>query len=143
MVLSLYNLVGNNSIMFEIEKKFSFEAGHQLIHHDGKCNEPHGHSYKLHVILRSEALVSSGPKTNMVLDFQDISAVVKPMIKKYLDHHWLNKTLGTDSPTAEFIAKWIYDYLKPQLPALYSITIYETETSKVVYGSLSCPNKSS
>ena len=119
--------------MFEIEKIFSFEAGHQLMHHDGQCSNPHGHSYVLHVCLRSNKLVPEGPKTNMVVDFYDISSAVKPMIKEYLDHKWLNDTLETDSPTAEYIAKWIYYHLKPKLAMLHSITIYETETSKVRY----------
>lgn len=119
--------------MFEIEKKFRFEAGHQLIHHDGRCSEPHGHSYQMMVTLKSETLISAGPKKNMVIDFYNISDIVKPMIENYLDHKWLNDTLETDSPTAEYIAKWIFDHLSPKIEGLYSITIYETETSKVVY----------
>jgi len=119
--------------MFEIEKKFRFEAGHQLIHHDGQCSEPHGHSYVLLVTIRSDHIEPKGPKKNMVMDFNDISNVVKPMIDKYLDHKWLNDTLGTDSPTAEFIAKWIFDYLNDPLPNLDHVTLYETETSRVTY----------
>lgn len=120
-------------LMFEIEKKFRFEAGHQLLHHDGKCQTPHGHSYELIVTIRKKTLIENGPKKNMVIDFLDISAIVKPMIYEFLDHKWLNETLHTDSPTAEFIAKWIFDHLKLKLQDLYSIAIYETETSKVVF----------
>lgn len=119
--------------MFYIEKTFSFEAGHVLTHHDGKCAEPHGHSYVLTVHLRSEELIAQGPKKNMLLDFQDICAIVKPMIVEYLDHQWLNKTLENDSPTAEFIAKWIFDHLKPKLSPLFAVTLFETATSKVYY----------
>jgi len=119
--------------MFEIEKLFTFEAGHDLIHHDGKCRHPHGHSYQLSVKIRSATLISSGPKTNMVMDFSDISKIVKEMIDKYFDHHWINKTLNTDSPTAEFMAKWIFDYLEPHLPGLYQVSLNETATSKVVF----------
>lgn len=119
--------------MYEIEKIFRFEAGHQLMHHDGHCKDPHGHSYRLIVTLRADSLISKGHKTNMVIDFYDISNVVKPMIVEYLDHKWLNDTLETDSPTAEYIAQWIYHHLEPKLPLLHSITIFETETSKVTY----------
>jgi len=119
--------------MFEIAKKFRFEAGHQLMHHDGQCSEPHGHSYQLIVTLRNDVLISSGPKKNMVLDFFDISDIVKPMIEKYLDHKWLNDTLESDSPTAEYIAKWIFDHLDSKIEGLYSISLFETETSKVIY----------
>ena len=119
--------------MFEIKKSFHFEAGHTLDHHDGKCRNPHGHSYKLEVTLRSDILIESGPKKNMVTDFGDISAAVKPMIEEKFDHSWLNDTLKTDSPTAEFMAQWIYHYLKKTLPNLWSVTVAETESSKVKY----------
>jgi 6-pyruvoyltetrahydropterin/6-carboxytetrahydropterin synthase len=119
--------------MFELEKTFTFEAGHALEHHDGKCRNPHGHSYVLKVLIRSNNLIRSGPQKNMVLDFCQISNLVKPMIEKYLDHHWLNNTLETDSPSAEFIASWIFHYLEPHLPGLYAITLYETSTASVTY----------
>lgn len=69
----------------------------------------------------------------MILDYGCISKIVKPMITEYFDHHWLNDTLDTDSPTAEFIAHWIYQYLSPLLPNLYSITICETPSSVATY----------
>ena len=119
--------------MYELEKTFRFEAGHQLKLHDGKCRHPHGHSYILTVKLTSDALISSGPKTNMVYDLGDISSIVKPMIKDFFDHKWLNDTLETDSPTVEFIAKWIFNYLSPQIPHLSAISVNETTTSKVTY----------
>lgn len=118
---------------FELEKTFRFEAGHVLIHHDGKCRNPHGHSYILSVVLRTATLIDSGPKTNMVIDFNDLSNIVMPMIEKYLDHQWLNDTLKCESTTVEFIAKWIFEYLEPLLPGLYAITLYETHSSKVTY----------
>ena len=119
--------------MFEIIKKFRFEAGHQLQHHDGECRDPHGHSYQLLLTLRSKELNDSGPKINMVMDFKEIEEVVQPMIEKYFDHRWLNDTLETDSPTAEYMAKWIFDYLHSKLPALHSVSLCETETSKAIY----------
>jgi 6-pyruvoyltetrahydropterin/6-carboxytetrahydropterin synthase len=115
--------------MFEVEKLFSFEAGHTLHHHDGKCAKPHGHSYTLKVAVRSPDLIAKGPKTGMAVDFGQISDVVRPMLTTYFDHHWLNDTLHTDSPTAESIAKWIFDFLEPKLPGLYRVTIGETATS--------------
>lgn len=119
--------------MFELEKEFTFEAGHQLCHHDGKCSRPHGHSYRMVLVLRSNNLIPDGPKRNMVVDFYDITNQVKPLIYSHLDHHWLNDTLQSDSPTAEFIAQWIFKYLKPNIPLLYSVTIHETCTAKATY----------
>ena len=103
------------------------------MHHDGACREPHGHSYVLEIKVRSDQLIPDGPKKNMVMDFHQLSFVVKPMIAEFLDHKWLNDTLKTDSPTSEFIAKWIYHYLIDRLPLLESVTLSETATSKVVY----------
>lgn len=119
--------------MYEIEKSFHFEAGHILEHHDGKCSHPHGHSYILTVRIRSDTLIKTGPKQNMVIDFYDISTAVKPMIEQYFDHHWINDTLNTEAPTVEFISKWIYDYLKPKLPLLSSVTLQETASSRITY----------
>ena len=119
--------------MFTVIKSFRFEAGHQLIHHDGACKEPHGHSYSLEVQVKGDSLIDSGPKKNMVLDFHHISDIVEPMIDSYLDHKWLNDTLETDSPTSEFIARWIYRHLKEKLPSLHTVTLSETATSKVIY----------
>lgn len=119
--------------MFEIEKLFRFEAGHTLVHHDGKCSSPHGHSYVVRIVLRSADLIEEGPKQAMVRDFQDVQSSVKPMIEKYFDHKWLNDSLQLDSPTSEQIAKWIYDYLKPTVPKLYKVVVSETESSSASY----------
>lgn len=119
--------------MFEVAKTLTFDAGHTLEQHHGKCKRPHGHTYSVTVTVRSDTLQLSGSQKNMVLDFNDIMDVAKEMIKIYFDHQWLNDTLETDSPTAEFMAKWMFDYLLPKLPGLYSIELYETPTSKVIY----------
>lgn len=119
--------------MFELEKTFHFEAGHLLAHHDGKCRFPHGHSYVLSVLIRADELIASGPKVNMVMDFSRISQVVEQLIESHLDHKWLNESLQSDSTTVEYIAKWIFDQLEKELPGLYSVSLYETHSSKVTY----------
>lgn len=119
--------------MFEVEKTFIFDAGHVLKNHDGKCSQPHGHTYTMTVKVRSKELIKEGSKKNMVIDFYDISAVVKPMIEKYFDHCWINDSLGTDSPSSEFMAKWAFDYLEPHLPGLYQVSISENPSSKATY----------
>jgi len=119
--------------MFCVEKTFYFEAGHELVYHDGKCRNPHGHSYVFTVRLESSRLIESGPKKNMIIDFDDMAKIVKPMIEQYLDHRWLNDTLNTDSPTAEYIAQWIFRYLYPLLPNLKEITLEETTSARVTY----------
>lgn len=119
--------------MFELQKTFHFEAGHSLEHHDGKCRGPHGHSYILTIHLASETLTPSGPKKNMIVDLTDVSLIAEKMVKEFLDHHWLNDSLDNDSPTIEFISRWVFDHLKPQLPNLRAVSLNETATSKVIY----------
>lgn len=119
--------------MFEIEKHFTFHAAHLLVHHKGACNRLHGHTYTLIIRLKSSDLQQSGSETNMVIDFVDFKAIVRAVIDEHLEHRFLNETLKTDSPTAEFIAKWIFEKLKPLLPLLSSLTLYESPTSGVTY----------
>src|SRR5438270_11809132 len=111
--------------MFEITKSFRFEAGHSLKYHNGRCREPHGHSFVLEVHLKGDKLNDTGPNKNMMFDFIDIGDIVKPMIETYFDHKWLNESLNCDSPTVEFMVKWIYNHLKPSLPYLHSVTLHE------------------
>lgn len=119
--------------MFELRKTFTFEASHRLLHHDGKCANLHGHSYKLTVELFGDHLQRAGAETNMLIDFQNVSSSVKKLVKSHLDHRHLNESLDTDSPTAEYIAWWIFQRLKSSVPFLAAVTINETETSSATY----------
>jgi len=119
--------------MFTVEKTYFFEAGHVLKHHESKCAVPHGHSYKLTVVLEGTNLQESGSETNMLIEFSRVSQVVNPLIKEKLDHKWLNDSLGIDAPTTEYVARWIYGILKPQLPLLKRVELQETPYSKVSY----------
>lgn len=123
--------------MYTLTKEFKFEASHVLQHHDGKCCRLHGHSWKGRVVLQGEHLVECGPKTNMLVDFTDISAVLKPLVEEFLDHYHLNTTLQCDSPTSEFVAKWVYDKLLESSWRLSSyikaVEIDETCTSSCRY----------
>jgi 6-pyruvoyltetrahydropterin/6-carboxytetrahydropterin synthase len=119
---------------FELRKSFAFEASHVLTGHDGKCARLHGHSYVLTLVLRGPRLHPAGARRNMLADFCDISAAAKGVVASHLDHHHLNDTLKTDSPTAEFIARWVYRALAPALgPRLAEVELRETATAAVVY----------
>lgn len=119
---------------FELRKSFAFEASHVLTGHNGKCARLHGHSYVMTLVLRGARLQRSGPQRNMLADFCDISAAAKKIIASHLDHHHLNETLQTDSPTAEFIARWVFRALAPALgPRLVEVELRETATAVVVY----------
>lgn len=74
-----------------IAKEFRWEMGHRLPLHDGACRNLHGHSYRLVVEIDGEP----DPATGMVVDFQDVSAAVKPFVAE-LDHCFLVQDSDAD-----------------------------------------------
>jgi 6-pyruvoyltetrahydropterin/6-carboxytetrahydropterin synthase len=123
---------------FILKKNFTFEASHQLPHHDGKCARLHGHSWGLVVWVEGDKIINEGSKQGMVIDYADIKKVVKPLLDDYLDHWHLNQTTGLLNPTSETLAKWIYEKLSPLLPNLYAVELRETCTSACIYRPTKC-----
>lgn len=74
--------------MFKISKEFSFDMAHLLDGHDGKCQNLHGHTYKLQVEI-ADTLHQCGAKKAMVIDFADLKAVVKKAVLEPLDHAFI------------------------------------------------------
>lgn len=114
----------------EIWKEFSFDSAHRLPHvpADHKCARLHGHTFTVRVALEGPL----DPKLQWVVDFADISAVVRPVIEQ-LDHRYLNEIEGLANPTSEVIAIWLWEKLAPALPMLSAVEIRETCTSGCVY----------
>ena len=114
----------------EIFREFTFEAAHRLpnVPEGHKCQRLHGHSYK--VIVHVEAPVD--PETGWVMDFGDLKKAFKPLEAR-LDHYYLNDIEGLGNPTSEVLASWIWERLKPTLPALSALTVRETCTSGCTY----------
>jgi len=125
--------------MWELTKELRFEAAHKLAHHDGKCARLHGHSWVARIIVRVGVLHESGPQTNMGLDYALIKDAYSTIRDQYLDHHYLNETLGTDSPTSEYVAQWLFDALAPKFRSvlhfvgLVAVEVDETCTSSCRY----------
>lgn len=118
---------------YRLTKRFTFEASHQLLYHDGRCARLHGHSFVGQIAVEGDELHPDGPKEGMLVDYYDLGQVLKPLVDGFLDHHHLNQTLETDTPTSEFIARWVYEQLKPRLPMLAEVTIHETCTTSCAY----------
>lgn len=114
----------------EIFKRFTFEAAHLLPHlpEDHKCRRLHGHSFTVELHLRGPLAVPE----DWVMDFADVEAAIAPIHGK-LDHRYLNDIAGLENPTSEAIARWIWARLKPQLPALESVVLFETCDAGCVY----------
>ena len=67
-----------------------------------------------------------------VLDFGRIKKLLEPLIAR-LDHANLNDVDGLANPTGELIAKWFWDRLRPELPELKAVSVWESETSCCTY----------
>ncbi len=127
-----------------LEKEFRFEASHQLTHHDGRCARLHGHSWVGRVGISGNYLIQAGPKQGMLMDYADLSAIVKPIVERSLDHWHLNETLMHDGPTSEIIAQWMWARVAVELRLILrdnvdeildslTVTIEETCTSRCTY----------
>ena len=116
--------------MIEIYKEFTFDAAHSLpnVEPDHKCYRIHGHTYRVRIKLRGEL----DPHYGWVKDFSVIKSICRPVIDQ-LDHFYLNEIDGLSNPTAEIIAIWIWDRIKPRLPELIEIFLFETSTSGCLY----------
>ena len=106
-----------------ITQAFTFEAAHRLpnVPATHRCHRMHGHSYR--VELRLEGPVD--PDSGFVVDFFDVEAAFAPILAR-LDHYCLNEIEGLENPTAEHIAMWIWDRVRPTLPLLAAVAAYET-----------------
>ena len=113
----------------EIVQGFRFEAAHFLpnVPPEHRCLRMHGHSYKVDVHVRGAV----DPQSGWVLDFYDLEKAFAPLLAT-LDHHVLNDVPGLANPTAENIARWIWDHLQPTLPGLSQVVVFETELSRAI-----------
>lgn len=118
---------------WRLEKRFKFEASHQLPNHDGKCARLHGHSWQGALSVEGDKLHEDGPKAGMVIDFGDISKVINPLVEQFLDHHHLNETTGLENPTSEEIARWIHRQVAHLFSGEVTVRIEETCSSACSY----------
>lgn len=123
--------------MYEVTVEDSFAAGHYLRNYRGKCENPHGHNYKVRVTLRGAELDKAG----LLLDFKDLKEVMKDVIDR-LDHQMLNEIepFKTLNPSAENLAKYFYDQASARLKLVTNgrvdvsdVTIWETDTTNARY----------
>ncbi|NLL35925.1 MAG: 6-carboxytetrahydropterin synthase QueD [Fretibacterium sp.] len=111
-----------------LRKEFTFDAAHNLVRYHGKCEALHGHTYRLAVVLEG-----TPDDEGMILDFCEVSALVKERVVSKLDHSYINDIIP--QPTAENIAHWVWDQIEKELIRpnckLASVEVWETRTSCV------------
>ncbi|MBU2574230.1 MAG: 6-carboxytetrahydropterin synthase [Elusimicrobia bacterium] len=131
--------------MFTIKKIFHISYGHQLFGYRGKCANLHGHNARIEVVIKAEKLNAQ----DMVMDFTVLGARVKKWLDANLDHKVLlsskdpllktlqakgQKCFVTEaSPTAEVLARLIFEALKKQHLPVKKVSFQETETSTASY----------
>ncbi len=123
--------------MFEVTVEDSFAAGHYLRDYKGKCENPHGHNYKVRVTLAGEQLDKAG----LLLDFKDLRDVMRDVIER-LDHQMINdvEPFKELNPSAENLAKYFYDEANCKLDRVTqgrvrvkNVTVFETDTTTATY----------
>jgi 6-pyruvoyltetrahydropterin/6-carboxytetrahydropterin synthase len=120
--------------MYEISVDYSFAAGHALRGYKGKCENVHGHNYKVRVTVAAEQLNSIG----LLMDFVDLRAALKATAEK-LDHRFMNEIPPFDqlNPSAENLARYFCESLEPaarqQGAHISSVTVWETDTTSATY----------
>lgn len=146
--------------MYIISKEIQFDAGHRVPLHASKCHNPHGHRYRVVAHLEGE-LITSGPESGMVKDFSNVKEALTRLVHDVYDHAFIvyeqdEKLLNTffvedpdtgDAdpiygwkivivdfiPTAECLARDIFETLKKELSNLRQIDVWETPTSMASY----------
>ncbi len=123
--------------MFEVTVEDSFAAGHYLRNYKGKCENPHGHNYKVQVTLQGKELDKAG----LLLDFRDLKDVMKHVIER-LDHRMINdiEPFTEINPSAENLARYFYQQTNGELHTITNgrvsvkdVTVFETDTTVATY----------
>lgn len=116
--------------MYEVRIETSFSSAHHLLNYKGKCENMHGHNWKVEVYARGNEL----DKSNILIDFKVLKKKTNELIE-YLDHKDLNELpeFAKESPSSEFIAKYIYIELKKQFKEIARVNVWETATSRASY----------
>ena len=132
--------------MFQVSVEEEFAAGHALRGYRGKCENPHGHNYKIQITVEGKAL----NKIGLLIDFVELKAAMHATSRK-LDHVFMNdvEPFKTVNPSAENIAKFFYEEVSElvaestrktphewpggDLPRVSEVTVWETSTSIATY----------
>jgi len=124
--------------MFEVCVEETFAAGHALRGYRGKCENVHGHNYRVRVTIQGEQLDSTG----LLVDFMELKRILRAIVER-LDHTFLNDVPPFDrlNPSAENMARYFYQEmtqglagLSPENPIrLAEVKMWETDTATATY----------
>ena len=122
--------------MFEVSVEHTFAAGHALRHYKGKCENVHGHNYRVQVVVRGEKV---DPVTGMLADFVELKRLLRE-ISEPLDHVFLNdiEPFRMVEPSAENIAVYICKKMQAGLTGgnpveVAEVKVWETDIQSATY----------
>lgn len=126
--------------MFRLHCDRTIACSHKLHQHDGKCQNLHGHNFRIVVDIEASKLIEGGSSDGMVMDFGDVKRIIDQFDHTHLNHHvaivsYIGAPLYgsfTDQPTAErfaqILALEIYNTSKNCYITSVKVRVYETET---------------
>src|ERR1700745_182745 len=122
--------------MFQVSVEETFSAGHALRGYRGKCENVHGHNYRVRVTLGGQPLYDGG----LFVDVTELKQVSREVMGR-LDHQFMNdlEPFKTVNPSAENVAKYFYEEVAKELKNLppgariTDVILWETDTSRAQY----------
>jgi 6-pyruvoyltetrahydropterin/6-carboxytetrahydropterin synthase len=121
--------------MFEVMIERNFSSAHQLRGYKGKCENLHGHNYKIEIFARGRELDHIG----LLVDFGELKTAADELVQ-YLDHRNINELPPFDAelnPSAENLARYILERVAARVGdervQVYKVRCYETPTSVATY----------
>ena len=135
--------------MITVTKTVKFDAAHILTNHRGLCKNLHGHTYRVDVSVSQREDAAS----DMVIDFKDLKRLASEVICDRFDHAFIYNTASPGESeiaavverngmrtvalpfrsTAENLARMFFEELKPRVPGLSAVTVWETADSSAEY----------
>jgi len=122
--------------MFEVAVEQGFASAHALRNYKGRCENVHGHNWKVRVVIEGEKLDATG----MLVDFLDVKSLLGEILDR-IDHQFLNEIPPFDvvNPSAENIAEYFFQELNGKLAEtpvpvrIREVKIWETEIQSATY----------
>jgi 6-pyruvoyltetrahydropterin/6-carboxytetrahydropterin synthase len=120
--------------IYEIKIITDFAAAHNLRNFRGKCENLHGHNWKVEVVVRGTELDAGG----MLVDFGEIKEVTRQLLGE-LDHQYLNDLpfFKEQNPSSENIARYLFEGLSGKINSgslmVYKVSAWESNNACATY----------